>query len=399
MGEPLIVNPDNQFIRDVFGNGGEDFKKCYQCATCSSVCPLSTEEYGFPRKQMLLAQWGMKEELLRDPSPWLCFYCGDCSKRCPRKANPGETMMALRRYLTSYYDWTGLSRLMYSSALWELGTLVAVAAVVALLFTLPHNFGFGLLSRSGPAALSTVMLDRFAPVEIVDWGDKVLAALLGLLLLSNAARMFAGLTRGEKIPARFYISQLPHFIVQGLTQKRWKTCDGSDTVKNWLRHLFLVSGYVTMFILVVVFLPWFQVENTSIHWTSLLGYYATAVLLISTAWIVFDRMRKRTEMHRFSEFSDLLFPILLFLTALTGILLHVLRVLNQPMPTYVVYTVHLAIVVPMLVVEVPFGKWGHLLYRPLAIYVAAVRNAAREEERTETAAASQVANVNLAAWP
>jgi hypothetical protein len=42
------------------------------------------------------------------------------------------------------------------------------------------------------------------------------------------------------------------------------------------------------------------------------------------------------------------------------------------------YTVHMAIAVPMLVVEVPFGKWAHLLYRPLAIYVDAVRTKALE---------------------
>jgi heterodisulfide reductase subunit C/quinone-modifying oxidoreductase subunit QmoC len=84
-------------------------------------------------------------------------------------------------------------------------------------------------------------------------------------------------------------------------------------------------------------------------------------------------------MHRFSELSDWLFPVLLFLTGLTGILLHVFRLLNQPMATYVTYMVHLAVAVPMLVVEVPFGKWAHLLYRPLAIYVAGVKAAAARE--------------------
>ena len=79
------------------------------------------EDASFPRKQMLAAQWGLKDRLMEDPGPWLCFYCGECSKRCPRQANPGETMMALRRYLTAQYDWTGLSRLMYRSAAWEIG--------------------------------------------------------------------------------------------------------------------------------------------------------------------------------------------------------------------------------------------------------------------------------------
>jgi nitrate reductase gamma subunit len=133
-----------------------------------------------------------------------------------------------------------------------------------------------------------------------------------------------------------------------------------------------------MFTLVVAFLPWFQIKDSSIHWTSFLGYYATVVLLASTVWIIIDRMKRRTEMHRFSHFSDWLFPIMLFLAALTGIILHIFRVMGLPMETYIIYMIHMMIVVPMLVVEVPFGKWGHLLYRPLAIYVAVVRSRANE---------------------
>jgi heterodisulfide reductase subunit C/quinone-modifying oxidoreductase subunit QmoC len=44
------------------------------------------------------------------------------------------------------------------------------------------------------------------------------------------------------------------------------------------------------------------------------------------------------------------------------------------------YVVHLMIAVPMLTVEVPFGKWAHLLYRPLAVYLAAVQAKAIEPQ-------------------
>ena len=132
-----------------------------------------------------------------------------------------------------------------------------------------------------------------------------------------------------------------------------------------------------MFTLVVVFLPWFQVEDSGFHWTSILGYYATAILLSTTAWMLYDRITKRTEMHRFSHLSDWMFPVLLFLTAASGILVHILRRLDRPMPTYETYMVHLAIAVPMLVVEVPFGKWAHLLYRPLAIFIVEAREDAK----------------------
>ncbi len=328
---------------------------------------------------------------MEDPGPWLCFYCGECSKYCPRKANPGETMMALRRYLTSEYDWTGLSRLMYRSAFWEIGILALVSAIIVALFTLPQSFGFGLLSRSGAAPLHTVMLGKFAPVGMVDMGDRIMALFLSFFLLTNAARMFCHLTRGQKIPARLYFTHLPHLIVHAATQKRWHECKDSETTRNWIRHLLLVTGYVTMFTLVVIFLPWFQVDSTSVHWTSFLGYYATAVLVGATVWMLIDRIRQHGEMYQFSHLSDWLFPILLFLTAVTGIGMHVLRVNDLPMATYVMYTVHLAIAVPMLAVEVPFGKWAHLLYRPLAIYLAGVRREAAESLSRETAAVSEVA--------
>jgi len=389
MAEKLLLEPNTEFIHDAIETGG-DFKKCMQCATCTSVCSLSTEENPFPRRQMLLAQLRMQSHMLADPAPWLCFYCGDCSKICPRGANPGENMMALRRYLTTKYDWTGLSRLMYRSVWAELGVLLLVAALVVGVFTVPQSFGFGLLAHSPAEARTVVMLNYFAPTMVVHHADRVLALVLSFFLLTNAARMFFYLTRGKSVPLRAYVTQLPEFVLQALTQARWRKCADRTAISNWLRHLFLVTGYGTIFTLVVIFLPWFQVENSSFHWTSILGYYSTAVLLVTTAWILLDRMTKRTEMHRFSHLSDWLFPILLFLTAATGIAVNVLRLENLAMPTYYMYTIHMAIAVPMLIVEVPFGKWAHLLYRPLAIYVAAVQRKESEASAQEMVAAAQV---------
>jgi quinone-modifying oxidoreductase subunit QmoC len=380
MKDARTVEPDVELIASLMAAGGADLKKCMQCSNCTCVCSLSTPEDDFPRRQILHAQWGLKDRLVTDVSPWLCHYCGDCTEHCPRQANPGEAMMALRRYLTGQYDWTGLSRLMYRSEAWAIGMLLAVSLVVVLLFTVPANFGFGLLSQAGPAARATVMLDKFAPKEIVHIGDTLLASLLGVLLLTNAARMFRMVTRDTHIPLGVYLRKLPGFVVQGVTQKRWRECDAEDSFKNWLRHLILVSGYATIFLLVVVFLPWFQVQDHSFHWNSLLGYYASAALLGASAWMLADRAGQRGEMHRFSQPSDWMFPGLLFLTALTGVLLNVCRLLDQAMPTYVLYVVHLAVAVPMLVVEVPFGKWAHLLYRPLAIYIAAVKKSALETQ-------------------
>jgi len=93
-------------------------------------------------------------------------------------------------------------------------------------------------------------------------------------------------------------------------------------------------------------------------------------------------------MHRFSHLSDWIFPILLIMGATTGILVHAFRYLGLPLPTYYIYVIHLALMVPMLVLEVPFGKWSHLAYRPFAIYFQTVKEMALAQETPQTVPAS-----------
>jgi Fe-S oxidoreductase len=63
--------------------------------------------------------------------------------------------------------------------------------------------------------------------------------------------------------------------------------------------------------------------------------------------------------------------------------MHALRIAGWPMGTYVMYVIHLAVAVPMLIIEVPFGKWSHLFYRPLAIFLANVREKASKDSGVE----------------
>ena len=73
---------------------------------------------------------------------------------------------------------------------------------------------------------------------------------------------------------------------------------------------------------------------------------------------------------------------------MSGILVHVFRYMGLPLPTYYTYVVHLAVLTPMLVLEVPFGKWAHLAYRPLAIYLQAVKEKAGQDQVVGELAAS-----------
>ena len=352
--------------------GGPTLDRCFNCGNCTAVCGLSDGEHAFPRRVIRYLQLGLEARLLESTDPWLCYYCGQCSETCPREAEPGELMMATRRWLTSRYDWTGLSRRLYLGARWQVGMLLVVAFAVLLLFVVPPDFGFRLLARH-PEARATVMLEHFAPRDVVHAFDLVLAAVMGFFLLTNAARMAFRVWRGTGLSwSRLPAALLP-LVVHGVTQKRWRDCEGGER-KQWWRHFLLVTGYATLFALVVVFLPVFQVERGGLagwHWTALLGYYGTAVLLATTLWIARDRWRKHDVIHRFSHQTDWLFLFLLMATVLSGILMHTFRMLDWPLATYLTYATHLVIAVPMLAVEVPFGKWAHLLYRPLAAGLAA----------------------------
>ena len=143
-----------------------------------------------------------------------------------------------------------------------------------------------------------------------------------------------------------------------------------------------------MFLLVVVFLPWFQRDGAEFHFTSIFGYYATAFLLYYTVDAMIGRWKKKEQLHRHSHFTDWMFLVLLFLTSLTGILLHLFRMIDSPLPAYLLYVVHLAVAVPMLLVEVPFGKWAHLVYRPLAVYLERVKASVRAAEHGKGAPAT-----------
>jgi quinone-modifying oxidoreductase subunit QmoC len=375
---------DPNLHREMSRFGGHDVDLCMNCGNCTAICPLSEDSgASFPRRTIHLLQVGRADKLVQSVDPWLCYYCGECSESCPRDANPGEIMMAARRYLTARYDWTGLAGLFYRSAAAEIAALALVGLFVVALFGFFH----------GPVVTDHVALNTFAPAHWVEFGDLVMAAVLSFFLLTNAFHMARRFMSGREMFRIFpsvYLAQMPTFLVHFFTQKRWRRCGSEQSKGRWLSHVILVTGYLSMLTLVLVLLRWFQTDEVYpfYHPQRLWGYYATGALLYATVSFMVSRWRKADPIHRFSEASDWIFLIMLFLTTLTGIVMHALRLAGLPMATYVSYVIHLAIAVPMLVVEVPFGKWAHLLYRPLALYLTSVKEAAvLRTKQAETAAA------------
>ena len=376
----MSVKVDPNVMKDLEAFGLKDAKKCYHCGNCTAICPLSTPENQFPRKFVRYIQLGQKDKILQSPEPWLCYYCGDCSLKCPRGADPGETMMVTRRYLTSLYDWTGFARKFYTSERFE----ILAISIVALLV------GIGLLVfNTGKPDWQHASLNSLWPKENIELADLGMAAVLTFFLLSNVFRCFR-FVMGDlsfKIPFKYYMDQAKELILHVVTQKRFNECTDR---KQWLVHLLIMTGYSSVFLLVVVFLRWFQRDQEiySIwHPVRLVGYYATFAIMYGTTYAIIGRLRKSKPPYKNSHPTDWMFLILLQLTTMTGIFIHFTRLLDWPFATYFLYVIHMMVAIPMLVLEVPFAKWAHLAYRPVVLYLLKVKAQYQQEQPAEASVA------------
>jgi len=369
------ISPD--LYSEVKRLGAKDMEACMQCGNCASACPLSTGDNTFPRKIYRYLQLGLPDKLLESPEPWLCYYCGDCNTDCPRGAEPAETMMATRRWLMTQYDWTGLAKRFYASPTWEVGAFLGVFFFVIAL----------LLIFRGPVVTDRVELTTFAPVHLIHLGDQIMVGLIFLMLFSNAFHMYRKIMQGTKIPLHLYLTQAPVFFLNYFTQKRWRKC-GTGPGSAWWRHIFLFSGWVSMEVLVMAYLSEFQTDVVQPfwHWTRMLGYYATIALMFAATTMLYSRWFKKEEkLHRYSDFTDVFFLVLIITVAFTGIMVHFLRLAGLPIMTYTVYVIHVAIAAGMLVLMIPFGKLSHLMYRPLAIFLTTLKEKALGESQVSLA--------------
>jgi len=366
----IRVNP--KLIDDLEVYGAQDVQNCYHCGNCTATCPFSSEPYIFPRRSMRNLQMGLEKKLESGLEPWLCYYCGECSAACPRDAEPGETMMSLRRWLTSRYDWTGISRRFYRSGRFELLAVTIAALLTALGFVLWAVFvnGGTIYNYDGPNA--------FLPESAIHIFDWALAGVLLVFLLSNCVRMWwftlgrdsVGADRTIQVPISAYFTKLVLLPVHFFSQKRYAQCERK---RPWAIHLALMLSYVTMLVLIVFLLRYVQ-SGPAIDWrVHIFGYLATVGLLGTAIYAIRGRIKKSEPLYQHSHETDWLFLALLVFVALTGIVQHILHRVGFDVAANVTYVIHLMGVVPMLALEVPFSKWSHLAYRPLGMYFSKVR--------------------------
>jgi hypothetical protein len=279
-------------------------------------------------------------------------------------------MMSLRRWLISRYDFTGIASQFFKSRLIEVLAVLIIALLTGI-FLVYYGFSGGSIHiYDGEGA--------FLPSPFIQKFNLAVGAILAVFLVINATRMwYLVMVKGSPftIPWWLYLKEIYQLPWHFFTQKRYSECEKKHEhpfFMPWFIHLGLMLGYVTMLVLVMVFIEKLQ-SGPGIQWSvHVFGYLATIGLLTGTVYFIRNRFKKNYVQYKKSHGTDWVFVILLFIIVLTGITQHVFHRTGLLEWANITYIIHLMSVIPWLL-RMPFSKWAHLIYRPLAMYFAAIR--------------------------
>ncbi len=93
---PPPVVPDPAFLKRVEEAAGTPLSPCFQCVKCSGGCPMTFAMDILPNRLIRMVQFGLKDEVLRSHTIWLCASCETCVTRCPNEVDLPHVMDTLR---------------------------------------------------------------------------------------------------------------------------------------------------------------------------------------------------------------------------------------------------------------------------------------------------------------
>ena len=377
---------DTELLSDVQRFGAADVSACFSCGTCTAICPLVDNDATFPRRIIRYAQVGMKEELLSSKELWTCYQCGLCSDSCPTQADPSEFMAAARRYAISSYEPTGLARILYTRPV--VGSLVA-AAFAAF-------FAVFMYASHGPQDASSLALFTFIPEGLVHWTGvtvMVVLALAGVFGITSMARRVAR-SEGVSLPTLFRgrapLTRTAKALwaalgVESLGQRRYREdCKDDNPAeplyrRRWLIHALTIWGFLGL--LTATILDWglaligVKATGTPIPlWypSRLIGTVAGIALVYGVSMFMVNRMRQVNRAAQFTTASDWLLLVLLWITGATGFFIELALYLpNAPTWGYWVFLFHVAVAMELMLL-LPFTKFAHAMYRPVALFFYAL---------------------------
>jgi len=412
MPEPYRVKPDRDFLHRILDEGGEDLKKCFQCATCSVVCELSNGEKPFPRKEMIWAQWGLKDRLVADPDVWLCHQCSDCSTKCPRGARPGDVLAALRQQAVEHFavprflgKWVNQAK--YFPLLLAVPVVLLGLLVVAPLEDGPEISGQQPIVYACWAELPHWVLMSFFGVFSA---LALLAVIVGVVRFWGAMEAADGRS-GDITPAKSVLPCIGSALKSILAHEKFTMC----TTDRWryVAHFAVFYGFLALLMVAiwVVIVVLTGGQNPLVRggfaypfnfWNPwrMLANLGGVALVAGCLLMIWERLKKN-EQGGASSYCDWAFLGILLVVALTGLAAETLHYARMEPHRQIAYFIHLVSVF-MLLMYLPYSKFAHLAYRTAAMVYAEYsgRNSAapataaepQREDQTEEQEQAEKAN-------
>ena len=371
MAEAQVLEPDLNFIREVGALGGEDLKKCYQCATCSVACTITPENKPFPRKEMIAASWGLKDKLVKSADIWLCHNCGDCTTLCPRSAKPGDVLAAVRTYAVSEYAAPKVLATAVNDPK-KLPILLAIPAVIFLVLGLVT----GLLDFTPEG--DRIVHDHFFSSWLVDmifiplaiWNVVIFARGIQRFLSNiHENAVMEGKTDKTEINPKDFILSLIRVIPTILKHSRFNDC--TENKERSTSHMMVLFSFIGLFIVTNCFFvalyilqqpgPYSQLNP--IKW---LANVSGVCLVIGSILLIRVRLNKTDQISAYKDWTLLWLALAL---GVTGLSTEITRLAGIAFLSYFLYFIHLMFVFSLFA-YLPFSKLAHLVYRTLAITYA-----------------------------
>ncbi|MCL5126275.1 MAG: quinone-interacting membrane-bound oxidoreductase complex subunit QmoC [Deltaproteobacteria bacterium] len=373
MARDLIAEPDLQFTKDLIAAGGDDLKKCYQCATCSVACKVAPDNYPFPRKEMIWAQWGQKDKLLNDPDVWLCHQCNDCSITCPRGANPGDALKAVRKMVIQNNARPGFfGKLVGESSMFVLA--LGIPAVIVLLILMISGFGV----PAGPVKYSAHHLhpkDGFIWLPLIQVIFTAALAFSVVSLVMSLKTYWNNLETNNPVPVgnvrRDFVPSLLETLSEILPHTTFKECEANNI--RYSAHLLTFWGMIGLAVTTAIVA--FNVDMLGLLPPSqngpgtvpikILGNISAIAFVVGLGIMLFRRLNVPDQVGG-SSYFDWFFLVIICAAGVTGVLTELSRFAGWAGGAYTIYAFHLWFVLTLLL-YIPFSKFAHLGYRTVAI--------------------------------
>jgi quinone-modifying oxidoreductase subunit QmoC len=373
MPETYIAEPDVKFIESVKALGGQDLKKCFQCATCSVACPISPDTKPFPRKEMIATSWGLKDKLVGNADIWLCHNCGDCTTRCPRGAKPGDVLAAVRAYTVSEYATPkALARAVQDPK--KLPLLLALPAAIILIAGFIFNM-FGLdwmhFAPEGDHLWQASYFKNYMVdiIMIPTFTAALIVFALGLkrfIADIHANALAEGKTDKKEIDPVGFIQALVRIVPTIFKHQRFNEC--TENRERSTAHMMVLFSFIGLFVVTGAFFlaEWvFHIEGpyTLFNPVKWLANVSGLALVVGGILLLKNRLANTDSIN---SYWDWFLVGLVIALGLTGMLTEMARLAGLHGASAVIYFLHLMFVWSLFAYT-PFSKLAHLVYRTVAM--------------------------------